>query len=115
MQRDTGVHFAFTRQWPDAEPGIMEQRGDAGWEPQYRFTLQPHALADFDERCRYQQTSPESHFTQKRICSLALPGGRVSLSDLRLITTIDGQRDERMLASEDEYRALLAERFGVVL
>jgi N-hydroxyarylamine O-acetyltransferase len=88
---------------------------DAGWEPQYRFTLRPHPLSDFVERCDYQQTSPQSHFTQRRICSLALPDGRISLSDLRLITTIQGQREERMLGSEQEYRATLAQRFGVVL
>lgn len=88
---------------------------DAGWEPQYRFTLRPHALSDFADRCDYQQTSPQSHFTQRRICSLALPDGRISLSDLRLITTIQGQREERMLGSEQEYRATLAQRFGVVL
>ena len=96
---------------------LVEQRTDAQptWEPVYRFTLQPHAMDDFAARCRYHQTSPESHFTQKRICSLALPDGRISLSDLRLITTRHGVRQERELASEDEYRAVLAERFGVVL
>ncbi len=97
---------------------LVEQRGDNSstpWNPVYRFTLRPHALTDFAERCIYQQTSPDSHFTQKRICSLALPDGRISLSDLRLITTIDGNREERELASEDEYRAVLAERFSVVV
>ena len=29
----------------------------------------------------YQQTSPESHFTQKRVCSLAKRSGRITLSD----------------------------------
>ncbi len=96
---------------------LVEQRDDpeTQWEPVYRFTLQPHALADFTGRCIFQQTSPESHFTQKRICSLALPNGRISLSDLRLITTLDGNREERILSSEDEYRTVLAERFGVVI
>ena len=96
---------------------LVEQRGEAvsQWEPVYRFTLRPHALTDFAERCIYQQTSPDSHFTQKRLCSLALPDGRVTLSDLRLITTLDGKREERMLTSEDEYREVLAERFGVVV
>jgi len=94
---------------------LVEQHGDAQWEPVYRFTLRPHALTDFAERCIYQQTAPDSHFTQKRICSLALPNGRVSLSDLRMITTLDGKREERALSSEDEYQAVLAERFGVVV
>jgi N-hydroxyarylamine O-acetyltransferase len=95
---------------------IVQQLNDAKqWESQYRFTLRPHILTDFTERCEYQQTDPESHFTQKRICSLALPEGRISLSDLRLITTINGQRIERVVHSEKEYREILAERFGVVV
>jgi N-hydroxyarylamine O-acetyltransferase len=92
----------------------VQQRGETGWESQYRFTLQPHGLTDFNERCHFQQTSPASHFTQRRLCSLALPQGRVTLSDLRLITTIQGHRDERAVQSEAEYRETLAERFGVV-
>jgi N-hydroxyarylamine O-acetyltransferase len=111
----------------EASPWLMLERrdaalptstldaADADWEPQYRFTPQPHTLSDFVDRCDYQQTSPQSHFTQRRICSLALPDGRISLSDLRLITTIQGQREERTLGSEQEYRATLAQRFGVVL
>ena len=99
---------------PDAY-WILEQYADTRWQPQYRFTLQPRDLTDFTARCEYQQTSPASHFTRQRICSLALPRGRISLSDRRLITTIDGQREERVLESEDEYRAVLAERFGVVV
>lgn len=94
---------------------LLQQSGETDWAPQYRFTLQPHALTDFVERCQYQQIAPESHFTQRRICTLALPTGRVTLSDLRLITTLDGKREERAVRSEEEYRAALAERFGVVL
>lgn len=94
---------------------IMQQFSDAIWQPHYRFTLQPHTLADFTERCIYQQTSPESHFMQKRICSLATPAGRITLSDMRLITTIRGERKERELTGEEEYITVLAEEFGVVI
>ena len=94
---------------------IVQQFSDATWQSQYRFTLQPHTLADFTERCIYQQTSPESHFTRQRICSLATPIGRISLSDLHLITTMHGERKEQMLTSEEEYFATLAEQFGVVI
>jgi N-hydroxyarylamine O-acetyltransferase len=94
---------------------LLQQHNENTWEPQYRFTLQPHRMADFVDRCHFQQTSPDSHFTQKRICSLALPDGRITLSDLRLITTRQGVRDARDLASEDLYQETLAERFGVVI
>jgi N-hydroxyarylamine O-acetyltransferase len=91
-------------------------RRDAGgdWTPQYRFKLQPHALADFADRCLYQQTSPESHFTQGRICTLATPEGRVTLSGMRLIETSPAGRTETDLTGEAEYAAALRERFGVV-
>lgn len=81
----------------------------------YRFTLQPRQLADFAEMCRYQQTSPQSSFTQKRICSRATPDGRISLSDWKLIVTERGERRERDLGSEEEYAEALRAHFGIVL
>ncbi len=91
-------------------------RADAGgdWTPQYRFTLQPHTLTEFAERCRFHQTSPESHFTQGRICTLATAEGRVTLSGTRLIITTPDGRTETDLTSEAEYAAALRERFGVI-
>lgn len=95
---------------------LMQRQGAAGsWERQYRFSLRPHGLGEYEEMCRYHQTSPESHFTQKRVCTLATPDGRVTLSDLRLITTRNGVRQERMLESEEEHRATLRELFGIVV
>jgi N-hydroxyarylamine O-acetyltransferase len=94
---------------------LLQRDGETGWEPQYRFSTHPYTLPDFSGRCHYLQTSPDSPFTQKRVCSLALPDGRVTLSDLRLIETTQDAREERLLESEDEYRALLSARFGVVV
>jgi N-hydroxyarylamine O-acetyltransferase len=96
-------------------PRLLLQRegAEGAWEPQFRFTLQPRALADCKEMCLYHQTSPQSHFTQRRICSLATPDGRITLSDLRLIITHDGVRQERMLESEAEHTAALRELFGI--
>jgi N-hydroxyarylamine O-acetyltransferase len=90
------------------------QEWDSAWKPAYRFSLQPRELGDFVDMCHYQQTSPESHFTQQRVCSRAKPSGRITLSDQRLITTRVGGRTERVL-TEEEYWAVLAEQFGIVL
>jgi N-hydroxyarylamine O-acetyltransferase len=97
---------------------ILMRRDDGPegeWKAQYRFTLQPHEYADYEGMCRYHQTSPQSHFTRGRICSMATPDGRVTLRDLRLIITRNGERQERALASEEEHAAMLRERFGVTL
>lgn len=103
----------------DEEGGrlVLLRRGEGGdWRPQYRFTLRPHAYADYEEMCRFHQTSPQSHFTRARVCSRATPGGRVTLSGMRLIeTSADGTRRERALAGEEEFAAALREHFGVVM
>jgi len=87
----------------------------AEWKRQYSFTLQPRQLSEFEGMCAYQQTSPESHFTRERICSRATARGRFTLSDLKLIETIDGRREERVLGGEDEWRATLRELFQINL
>ena len=95
---------------------LMRRDDDDEWEAQYRFTLEPHAYADYAAMCRHHQTSPQSHFTQRRVCSLATPGGRVTLSEMRLITTSEkGERQERILTSQEEYTAILREHFGIVM
>jgi N-hydroxyarylamine O-acetyltransferase len=88
--------------------------GSRHWIGHYAFTMQPHALEDFSAACVYQQTSPQSIFTRKRMCTLYLPDGRVTLADLRLITTRDGVREERDLPGEDAARQALKDLFGVV-
>jgi N-hydroxyarylamine O-acetyltransferase len=82
---------------------------------QYSFTLQPYNLADFGGMCHYHQTSPESHFTQNRICTRATPEGRITLSEMRLIVANKGAREERVLSSEDERNEMLLQHFGIRL
>ena len=99
---------------PDGEYFVLNQRNAGEWAPQYRFTLQPYHYEDYAEMCRYHQTSRDSHFTRGRICSRATEaGGRISLSDLRLIeTSSDGNRLERNLG-EEEYAVVLRKEFGI--
>ena len=100
----------------DGDHLILMRRDDAGeWKPQYRFSLQPHNFVDYEEMCRFHQTSPESHFTRALLCSRATQDGRVTLSNMRLITTSGSQRDEQTLNSKEEYDRELREKFGVEL
>jgi N-hydroxyarylamine O-acetyltransferase len=99
----------------DGDYRVLLRRDAAGdWTPQYRLTLQPRELTDFADRCHYHQTSPASHFTQGRLCTLATPEGRITLSDMRLIETTPAGRTETELAGEAEYAATLRDRFGVI-
>ena len=96
---------------------FLRARSGAGrWKDFYRFTLVPRDLAEFAGMCRYHQTSPDSHFTRNRVCTLATPSGRKTLSGTRLIETgRNGTRRERAVADDAEYRRLLRGLFGVRL
>jgi N-hydroxyarylamine O-acetyltransferase len=87
---------------------------DGSWKNQYTFTLQPRQLSEFAGMCRYHQTSPDSPFTHKRVCSLATPEGRITVSGDKLIETRHGVREEREM-DENERREILLNRFGVAL
>ena len=93
----------------------LEVMANDKWKREYSFTLHPRQLSDFAAMCHYHQTSPDSHFTRNRICSMATADGRVTLSNGTLIETRRGLREERGLAGEKEWREKLAERFGVIL
>jgi N-hydroxyarylamine O-acetyltransferase len=101
----------------ETDGGMMVERKESTrhWRPQYQFTLVPRELSEFAPRCLYQQTSPDSHFTQQRICTLATPDGRITLSDLKYIRTRKGVRKERQLRDEGEWRRVLEKDFGVRL
>ena len=92
---------------------LMQREGEGEWQPQYRFTLTPYEYADYAAMCCYHQTSPQSHFTKARVCTRTTPEGRITLSELRFITTANGERDERMLDDESAYQSVLREQFGI--
>jgi N-hydroxyarylamine O-acetyltransferase len=94
---------------------VQKAGPDASWAPQYSFSLQPRLLEEFAGRCHYHQTSPESSFTQKRICSRATPNGRITLSEMKFIVSEEGRREETVLTSTEEWLRILEEQFGIRL
>jgi N-hydroxyarylamine O-acetyltransferase len=99
-----------------ADSGLcLEANTDGAWKRQYRFTLQARQLSEFAAMCHYHQTSPDSPFTRKRVCSLATPEGRITVSGEKLIETRNGVREEQVLQGDEEWRAALGERLGVTL
>ena len=94
---------------------LMKRDGGGDWKPQYRFTLQPYSFVDYEEMCRFHQASPESHFTRALLCSRATETGRITLSNMRLITTTGTERDEQTLNSKEDYDRVLREQFGIVM
>ena len=75
---------------------------------------EPRALADFAPGCAYNQSSPDSHFTQNTVCTLRTESGRVTVHSRTLVETIDGERSEQEL-EPDELRAVFRDHFGIAL
>jgi N-hydroxyarylamine O-acetyltransferase len=94
---------------------LQKLEPDGNWKPQYSFSLQPRNLEEFAGMCHTHQTSPTSSFVTRRICSRATPAGRITLSDLKLIETENGVREETMLASEEEWDEALRGHFKIDL
>lgn len=85
------------------------------FSPQYRFTLTPRQLDDFEPACRYHQTSPDSSFTHGPVCTRALPEGRITLHRDRLVVRSAGRRTETAVRTMNEWHRLLKRRFGIRL
>lgn len=108
-QKQYGQSFRIVEQGED----LRLEKLDAGWKTEYVFNLKARQLEEFAGMCRYHQTSRESPFTQKRVCSMLTPDGRLTLSEMRLISTHNGVREERTLTSAEEWSAVLKDKFGV--
>jgi len=118
-ERDTQIqHGRAYRLDCSDEYLVLMKRADEDtneWAAQYRFKLKTYSYSDYSERCKFHQTSPDSHFTQNRICSKLTPNGRISVSDTRLIVSENGVRSEYPVTSQAEYEELLRAHFGIVL
>ena len=65
--------------------------------------------------CDYHQTSPDSIFTRQRLVTKATPDGRISLVDMQLSTTNRAEKHESVIYSEDQYKSILKQKFGIVI
>lgn len=99
----------------DKDEFALQKKSGENWFDSYRFTLVPRRIEEFLDMCRYHQTSPDSHFTQGRICSRATPSGRITLTGTELKVTENGEQRTLPVSSEEEWSRLLAEHFGIRL
>jgi N-hydroxyarylamine O-acetyltransferase len=110
-QPDPGGVFLLRAADDGTDDIVVHQDG----KPVYRLERRARSLDDFAPTCWWQQTSPASHFTQSTICSRLSADGRVSISGRTLIRTVDGEREEREIADDDELLAAYRDELGVVL
>ena len=96
----------------------LESHGDA-WQffnQQYgadgfSFTLEPRTLEEFQERCTWQQSSPESGFVRVTVCQRFTPDGINTLRDATLIRIRSTGKLEHTISSFEEYEQVLRQDF----
>src|SRR5262249_6270144 len=110
-QRDATGTFIVRRY--DRESFEIAKQEDFGWRSEYIFTPLGHDLSEFEARCLWHQTSPESHFMKNKICSLMTLNGRKTLTDKKFILTTEAERFESEVADEEEFARILLREFGI--
>ncbi|MEM7297607.1 MAG: arylamine N-acetyltransferase [Bacteroidota bacterium] len=79
----------------------------------YLFTLQEKQVIQFMEMCEYQQSSPQSTFTQKKLITKLTAEGRITLTDRKLKILALGEVSEVDIMNEDEFISKLEQHFGI--
>ena len=91
----------------------IAKKVDGGWRGEYVFTALGHDLSEFEERCLWHQTSPDSHFMKNKICSQMTITGRKTLTDMKFIVTNETGTAESDVSGETEFDRLLVREFGI--
>lgn len=113
-QLQDGTYYRLRKISPE-ETSLERSEDEKEWISMYKFRLRPYALPDFAGMCVFHQTSPESPFTQGRLCSLMTPQGRITLTDKTFIKTVGKNKHEVPLQDQAEFEKYLQEYFGMVL
>ena len=112
VQTQNGKQYLIT----ETEPGnykLSQSVNGADFHDLYIFTTKARDWSEFYEMFIQHQTSPQSKFLKKRICTLPMPGGRITLGNLRLIVTQNIQRSIVQLKSEEEFFENLKQYFNI--
>jgi N-hydroxyarylamine O-acetyltransferase len=86
--------------------------GPDEWTTRYRLTPADRDGAAFEPACEWTQTSPDSPFTGRLVCSLATADGRLTLSEHALTVTAGGEKTKQAVAP-DVRHAVISDRFGL--
>jgi N-hydroxyarylamine O-acetyltransferase len=85
------------------------------WEPMYSFTTESYLPVDYTYANYFHSHSPESLFTQKRLCTKPTPNGRIILQNRALKIRQGGHAHTEAAKTIEAYRAMLTDHFGIAL
>jgi N-hydroxyarylamine O-acetyltransferase len=112
---DISGRYRLLAPLPGEQELELQHQEDGQWKPQFRFKLRAHPLQDFEEMCRYHQSSPESSFTQGALCSRATPDGRITLTQSELIRTRGSEKMKTAVRDREHFMQLLEKYFSITM
>ena len=123
--------FAYTPLLIDLETKIYDQTGifwfdmmneqyfrvskieKGNYIPQYIFQSKKRELLEFDDMCKFHQTSSKSHFTKNKVVSIATEDGRITLTNSKMKISNNEKEDEFLILDENEFNKQLWEYFNI--
>jgi N-hydroxyarylamine O-acetyltransferase len=99
----------------DQELAVEERTQNTPWRVRYVVSLVPRQLQEFRDTSQWQQTSPDSSFVQRRMCTRLTPQGRLTLFQDKLIAAAGDVQSEVRLSGENWDARALREHFGIEL
>lgn len=97
----------------DDEYFEVVKKDSENWQSEYIFKDLARNLSEFTEMCNFHQTSPESHFTRGKLCSIMTENGRKTLTDKKFIETKNGEKNEIEVSLDEEFNQILEREFGI--
>jgi N-hydroxyarylamine O-acetyltransferase len=87
---------------------------EGNWAPRYRFAMNPCQLAEYQERLEYFETSPDSIYLQKIVCTRATPNGRMTLTPGKFQKiNVDRTQDVQELENKEQFFEILEKEFAI--
>jgi len=111
IQDDERGSFRIEK-YDDAYYNVSKRSGEE-WVAEYMFTLKKRELSEFKDMCEYNQTSPLSHFTQNKFCSLAIEKGRITVTGNKIKITEGDSVTELNVKNEEEFLKALDMYFHI--
>jgi N-hydroxyarylamine O-acetyltransferase len=111
VERQFNQHFRLTTE--DSCRYVFQTESERQWEDIYAFTLEAYHPVDYVPANFYNSHSPESRFVHRKFCTMPTSEGRVTLNEMDLKITRNGETHVTTAASMKEYRTMLKQHFGI--
>lgn len=109
-------HESFRLGQAKGDGYVLQARLGNEWKALYTFDLQRQLPVDFEVANWYLSNHPQSHFVTGLMAARALPRLRLALRN-NLFTKhhLNGENEQRTLATPTELREVLTDQFGIRL